>query len=115
MLYKLTSTYELLLDLGSTERPVRIEIFQSPDGKKFRARVWVQNTYNMYPTLMNVNEKGDDLHAMHSCDELNQEITFLILDDPDLIRGKEFESEKKLLQYLETRVNSFAESLRGNK
>jgi len=113
MLYKLISTYELLLELGSTERPVRIEIFQLPDGKRFRARVWVQNTYNLYPTLININEKGDDLHAVHSSDDLNQEITSLILEDPELIRGKEFNSEDEVLRYVEERINSFAKSLQG--
>jgi len=112
MLYKLTSTYELLLSLGSVEKPVRIEIFQSSDGKKFRAQVWAQNTYNLYPTLMNINEKGDDLHVMHSSDDLNQEITSLILEGPELIRGKELNSEDKVLQYIEERINFFAESLR---
>lgn len=113
MLYKLISTYEILLDLEPTERPVRIEIFQSADGKRFRTRVWVKNMYNLYPSLMNINEKGDDLHAIHSSDDLNQEITSLILEDPELIRGKEFGSEDELLQYVVVRVNSFAKSLQS--
>jgi len=108
MLYKLISTYEILLNFSSTERPVRIEIFQSPDGKKFRTRVWVQNMYNLYPTLLNINEKGDDLHTLHSSDDLNQEITSLVLEDPELIKGKEFDSEDEVLCYIEDRVNSFA-------
>lgn len=113
MLYKLISTYELLLELGSVEKPVRIEILQSPDGKKFRTRVWAQNTYNLYPTLMNIDEKGNDLHKMHSSDDLNQEITSLVFEDPELITGKEFASEKEVLQYTEDRISSFVKSLQG--
>lgn len=111
MLYRLISTYELLLTVGGAERPARIEVFQSQDGSKYRARIWIQNTYNLYPTLMNTNNSGDDLHTMHSSDEINQEITSIILEDPGLVTGKEFNGEDQLISYIETRLKSFAQSL----
>ena len=111
MLYRLISTYELLLNIGSAVRPVRIEVFKSPDGDKYRAHIWMQNRYNLYPSLMNTNEKGDDLHTLHSSDEINQEITALVLDNPDFVSGKEFDSEDKFVRHIEMQIKSFAQSL----
>lgn len=104
-LFKLVSTYELFLALGATERPVRIEVFQSiSDNDIYRARVWLQTTYNLYPTFLNSGRKGEDLHNTHSCDQLNAEITTLIAESPDLLTGKRYRREKDFVDYVSSRV-----------
>jgi hypothetical protein len=114
-LFKLISTYELVLTLNDAERPVRIEVFSSASNNQiYRARVWVQNTYNLYPTFLNIGEHGEDLHKMHSSDQLDTDITTIIAEDPDLITGKRYGNEQAFLDYLKTRV-MYYQDLVSNK
>ena len=107
-LFKLISTYEIILHLNKTDRPDRFEVFRSlADDSIYRARVWVQNTYNLYPTSLNINDKGDDLHRMHSCDELAQEITLAIAGNPDFITGKKYTDEQAFVDYILSRIKSY--------
>lgn len=104
-LFKLISIYEVILTLGTVERPVRIEIFRSVNGDSiYRARIWVQNTYNLYPTFINTGHNGEDLHNVHSSDQIDMEITSLIAEDPELITGKHFSSEDGFLNYVRSRI-----------
>ncbi|MDX2370814.1 MAG: hypothetical protein QNK36_20830 [Colwellia sp.] len=98
----LLSTYEVILKFATNTRPVRIEIFRSTENeKKLRARVWDQNTYNLYPTFANISEKDGLKNDMMSCDDVNREITTLISEDPnDLFWGKEWESEESFLFFI---------------
>lgn len=109
----LKSTYETILEFSTNTRPVRIEIFQSTDNvKKYRARVWDQHTYNLYPTFANIKKEGGLENRMMSCDEVNREITTLLSEDPnDLFWGKEWESEEQFLSYLKELVSKYHESL----
>lgn len=104
-LFKLLSTYELPLRQGDIIRPVRIEIFRSiEDCALFKARIWLQNTYNLYPMVVNTGSKGEDLHRTHSCDDLNVDITSLIAEDSSLMTGKTYKNENEFLKYLESRI-----------
>ena len=95
----------MLLEFKDTSRPVRIEIFCDTENPNlFRARVWDQNTYNLYPTMLNIDEEGGLKNKMYSCDEINREITLTIAEDPALIRGKEYSNEEEFLNYLQSLV-----------
>ena len=110
-LSKLTSTYEFMFDSGVGDRPVRIEIFKSTDeADVYRARVWMINTYNLYPALLNTAANGKDLHQVHSADQINMDITNLIAEQPDILFGKQYPSEEEFLEYVKTRVVEFLQS-----
>lgn len=104
-LFKLVSTYEVMVTLSTIECPVRMEIFKTLEGESlYRARIWVQNTYNLYPTFMNTDGNGEDLHNVHSSDQIDMEITTLIAEDTELITGKYYASESDFLDYVKSRV-----------
>ncbi len=113
-LYKLQSTYELILEFATNTRPVRIEVFRSTkNDKKLRARVWDQNTYNLYPTFANIPEEGGLENKLMSCDEVNREITTLVAEDPELIVGKEWESEDKFIAHIKGLILKYQATLNG--
>ena len=100
-LFALSSTYELLLEFGSSTRPVRIEIFRSQQNpKKMRARVWDQNTYNLYPTFANIPAEGGLENRIMSCDQVNREISTVVAESPEILLGREWESEEVFLNHL---------------
>lgn len=114
-LFELTSVYEVLLETGGTIRPVRIEIFRSRDNEtKLRARIWEQNTYNLYPTFANIPPQGGLENRFMSCDQLNREISDLIAETPDIILGHEWDSEDALLEYLQESLSRY-QSMLGDK
>ena len=107
-IFKLSNTYEMLLKFKDTSRPVRIEIFCGIENPNlFRARVWDQNTYNLYPTMLNIDEEGGLKNKMYSCDEINREITLTIADEATLISGKEYSSEEVFLNYVQSLVMNY--------
>jgi len=104
-LFKLVSTYEIMVTLSTIERPVRMEIFKSlEDEPLYRARIWVQNTYNLYPASMNTDDNGEDWHNVHSSDQIDMEITTLIAEYPELITGKHYANENDFVDYVKSRV-----------
>ncbi len=114
-LWKLVATYELLLELGQTRRPVRVEVFKSNNGgSRFRARLWVQGTYNLYPTFLNMGPQGQDLRHVHSSEELNQEITSLVVENPAFMEGIEFESEGAFVEALQGLVAKYQKAINAN-
>lgn len=109
-MYKLISTYELFVSLSGADRLLRIEVFNSVENNTiFRARIWLQNTYNLYPTFMNLSEDGKNLQKFHSSDEMNMEITSLIANDPSFITGNEYGDEREFLDFVISLVNDFKE------
>jgi len=64
-LFELRNTYEMLLEFGSIARPVRIEIFRCIENQKlYRARIWDQCIYDLYPTFLNLDLKNSDLQSV---------------------------------------------------
>jgi len=113
-LWKLATTYELLLELGQTVRPIRIEVFKSEEAcSRFRARIWVQNMYNLYPAYINTGPQGQDLHQVHSSDELNQDITYIV-EDPAFLEGVEFESEGAFVESLQAHILKYQKAINAN-
>jgi len=107
-LFTLSTTYELLLDFNDTSRPVRIEVFRSIENPNiYRARVWDQNTYNLYPTFANIDSKDGLQNKMLSCDEINREITTIVAEDPSLITGKEYPAEEEFVEYVKSLVLAY--------
>ena len=113
--FTLTNTYEQLCEFGNTIRPLRVEIFRSLKNKNvFRARIWEQTTYNLYPTWANIF-KGEGLqNRMLSCDDLSREITALVADEPDVITGRECESEDVFFEHIQILIARYLETLREN-
>ena len=67
----------------------------------------MQNTYNLYPTFLNIDKDGHDLKSIHSSDEINVEITSIISEDDSLIVGKFFNNEEEVLDYIISRIEIF--------
>lgn len=109
----LLSTYEAIFKFSTNTRPIRIEIFRSTENhKKYRARVWDQNTYNLYPTFANIKKEGGLENRMMSCDEVNREITTLLSENQfDVFWGKEWDSEDQYLSYLKKLIEKYHETL----
>jgi len=111
-LFELISTYEMLLEFQGALKPIRIEIFRDAEIKSlFRARVWEQNTYNLYPTMENIRPDGGINNTLASCDEVNREITSFLAEDPTLVTGKEYSSESDFRKHLQSLVTVYHESL----
>lgn len=107
-LFKLKSTYELILSQGDESQLVRIEIFALiEDSNYFKARVWFKNTYNLYPMVVNTGPNGEDLHRIHSSDDINTEITSMIAEEESFMLGKHYENEEEFLNYISNRVKEF--------
>lgn len=101
-LFELASTYEVLLDIGHAIKPVRIEIFHGIENtRKLRARIWEQNTYNLYPTFANIRPEGGLENRLMSCDQVNTEISALVAEAPDILLGRELDSEEAFLQHIQ--------------
>ena len=111
--FKLISTYEIFIKLENAQRALRVEIFESLNREKtFRTRIWQSRTYNSYPTFANIFENDGLQNENLSCDELAQDVSHLVLEDPELLLGKEFESEKAFLKFLMPFLEKY-ESLQG--
>jgi hypothetical protein len=104
-LFRLLSTYEFLGHNNDVQLSFRIEVFESLDiPKNYRARVWTSNFYNLYPTFLNTDKTGNDLHHMHSSDQLNIDITCIVADDPEILIGKVFENELSVVNYMRSLI-----------
>lgn len=113
-LFKLSSTYEVLVEFGGAVRPVRIEILVSIDNpRKLRARVWEQNTYNLYPTFANIGPEGGLENRLMSCDELNREISMSVAEEPEMLLGREWESEEVFLDHIKDAILRYQSTLGG--
>ena len=107
-LFKLISTYETLATLPTYGGPVRMEIFKSQDDQSLnRARIWLQGTYNLYPSGLNRDEKGGDLHRTHSEDKVDADMTPIICEDYTLVTGKHYASESDFVDYVKSIVQSY--------
>ncbi|MFN8756754.1 MAG: hypothetical protein ACK5YB_14585 [Burkholderiales bacterium] len=106
-LFRLSGTYEAFVGSEGSQRLVRIEVLVSlKDHEIYRARVWVQSTYNLYPTFLNLGKDGADLKQVHSSDQLNAEITSLIADDPSWATGIACSSEQAFLDQVCRRIET---------
>lgn len=112
--FKLKNTYEIFIDVSGTKRPIRVEIFESiQDEGFFRARVWDQITYNLYPTMANILPEGGIENMLFSCDEINREVTIMVADDPYFILGKAYKNENEFLRYVTSLVKKYEQELQG--
>jgi hypothetical protein len=113
MLFKLTSVYEYFLPAkDQPDKLVRLEIFNSVEETDiYRVRVWLQNTYNLYPTLINIDSQGNDLMSIHSSDDLNQDITSIVFSDGEIILGKRFSDEDSLINHAKDNIDIFFNEL----
>lgn len=107
-LFRLSEVYEFYADPVEHEKLVRIEIFKSMDAScSLRTRVWLQNTYNLYPTFINCEERSHD--NIYSSDQINQEITLLVATSPDWLTGVEISDEKIFFNEIYSSVCKFFE------
>ena len=110
--FRLISTFECYAEIKATRRLFRIDVLCSvTDSSVFRTRIWIQNTYNLYPTLLNSNPAGRDPHVSHSADELNTDITSVIVDDERYLSGIRCEGEQEALRYATQMIDRYARSL----
>jgi hypothetical protein len=110
-LFRLASTYEHFVVIKGAKKLVRIEIFSMVSSSNvLRCRVWIQNIYNLYPALLNSDKIGNDLHAVHSADELNMEISSIVVENEHYLNGTSCESEQEILDYLADRISHYVEA-----
>jgi hypothetical protein len=77
----------------------------------FRARVWIQNTYNLYPTFINTGTQGEDLKQTHSSDQICTEITLLVAEDSEWITGVKSKNAKEFFNLvLEKTIDFFVKN-----
>jgi hypothetical protein len=106
--FKLISTYEVIVDNGKIEYPLRIEIFVSCfKDRIYRTRVWSSNTYNLYPTFLNIDDAGNAVQQIFSCDQFDVDITSVIAKNPELITGINFESEEEFFKYVKHHIDDY--------
>lgn len=92
-IFRLSETYEFYIDPVEYSKLVRIEIFKSTDVPcTLRGRVWLQSTYNLYPTFINLEKNSHN--QVFSSDQINQEITLSVATSPDWVTGVETDDEK---------------------
>lgn len=97
--FELAKTYETELRTGSGPISLRVEVFRSlATPKLYRCRAFVSNMYNLYPSIPNSGPHGEDLKKMHTADTISAEITYLIADDEDLVRGFVSEDEERAFE-----------------
>lgn len=107
-IFSLVKTYEFFLENSDDKRLIRIELFEAiDDGEVLRARVWIQNTYNIYPTFLNLGPQGEDLKLIHSSDQLNIDITLSVSDTPEWITGIRGMSTDSFLDLIQKRIVAF--------
>jgi len=111
-IFRLLASYEFFVGSSKEENLIRVEIFEAiGEAQIFRTRVWLQNLYNLYPTMLNFGRNAGDLHRFHSSEHLNAEITLSIADSPDWITGISFLSEAKFLEAIQASVLVFFKKL----
>jgi hypothetical protein len=105
-IFKLKSVFEYQFDSNGRQRSARIEVFQSlREPRLLRGRVWLQDFYNLYPSIANTSAEGVDQRRIHSADEVSVEIsTFLTSDDRYLTANELLEDE--LLNYFVAQIDA---------
>jgi Arc/MetJ family transcription regulator len=104
-IFRLIESYEFFLEQSADKRLIRVEVLEATnDNQLFRARVWLQNTYNLYPTFLNLGASGEDLKQVHSSDQISTEISTLIADEPEWLTGIRCKNAKEFLDSILTRV-----------
>lgn len=90
----------------------RIEVFEAiNEPLLFRGRVWLSNTYNIYPSQLNTGDNGEDLHKMYSADVINSEITYHLLSASELIEGKRFISKDDFLNGILLQIEDYLSAI----
>lgn len=112
-IYKLTAVYEWPERIGEWLRFVRVEVFAcvSQPGN-FRARVWLDENYNLYPARLNSDQNGNAINMIHSTDVVNRDITTLLPGVDEWICGKLFASEDDFVSSIMPAVNEVLDALR---
>ena len=112
-IYKMTVVYEWPERVGEWLRFVRIEVFECiSQPKNFRARVWLDENYNLYPTRLNSDQNGNAVNMIHSSDVVNRDITSLLSGADEWICGKVFASEEDFVSSTMPSVNEVLDALK---
>ncbi|GAB6140616.1 hypothetical protein JCM14076_13450 [Methylosoma difficile] len=109
-IFRLIGSYEFFVELSNEKKLVRIEIFEDiNENFVFRTRVWLQNIYNLYPTMLNLGQNAEYLKQLYSSEHLNVEITLSIADSPEWLTGISFDCEKEFFDIVRSNVMAFFE------
>lgn len=104
-IFRLVESYEFFLEQAADKKLIRVEVLEAiNEYRVYRARVWLQNTYNLYPTFLNLGPHGEDLRQVHSSDQLSMEITTLIAETPEWITGIQSKSAKDFFDFVLERI-----------
>ena len=106
--FKLIETYESSIDVDGWLKFLRIELFESTKTLLLlRARVWLSESYNLYPSAFNTNSAGNNTKEMHSAEILSRDITVILPFGEVLLEGKVYQSKQKLVDELFILVEDF--------
>jgi hypothetical protein len=110
-IFKLVEVYESPIEIGGWLKFIRIELLESTKERNFlRARVWLDENYNLYPSALNTDTNGGNIQSLHSADAINREITAILPFGEDLIRGKVYLSREDFVSKLFTQVEMLYKS-----
>lgn len=111
-IFSLKEVFEFFVNTGEDEKLVRIEIFESNDNDGiFRMRVWFQDTYNLYPTFLNIGKATHDW--VYASEIINQEISLAVAPIPEWLTGIRYPDIKSFYDDVYKRVHQYLHDLYG--
>ncbi len=111
-MFQLIETIELLVELTVETKLIRVEIFESANKNGFfRTRIWLQNIYDVYPTMLNhdLNRVGNE--RIYSSELLNVDITLSVAESPEWMTGIPCDCKEDFFNMIQSRVLNFFEEL----
>ena len=72
-----------------------------------RVRIWRKDMFNLYPSDVNSGKQGEDLHRLHSCEEINIDITSTVVSEEDLIKSGRKINDDELLDMIFVKISDY--------
>lgn len=112
--YSLVEVQEVSFNIDGWLKFIRIEIFVAiAEPALFRGKVWLSESYNLYPSNLNTNLDGGNLQSLHSEDVVNRDITAILSCGQSLLEGKKYESKNIFINELHIEIGNFIKKLQS--
>lgn len=110
-IFKLVDVYESTIDENDWLKFLRVEILESTKTPLLlRARVWLSESYNLYPSAFNTDNAGKNTQMTHSVEILSRDITVILPFGGELIKGKIYQSKQEFTESLFPHIEEFLKS-----
>ena len=98
-IYRLIDTLDVSFNAGGWLRNVRIEVLESINNPlTFRGKILLDNTFNIYPSQLNTDDDGNDLHKIHSAENIATDISSNLPIASFLIEGHKKTSKEEFIK-----------------